>query len=85
LVGDGLWSEINGSGGSVTVAAWNGGGGSSGKRGGAWEVRGKAESGARLFIAVGKVSRQGWSTRSSYLPVNGGSAGRSKGAAGDGT
>jgi hypothetical protein len=37
LVGDGLWREIDGGGRSVIGAAWNGGGGSSGKReGGAW-------------------------------------------------
>jgi hypothetical protein len=68
------------------VAAWNGGGGSSGKRGGAWEVRGEAESGARLFIAVGKaVSRQGLEHAELVLACQWGSAGRSKGAAGDGT
>jgi hypothetical protein len=44
---DGLWREINGGGRTVGRGIADGGGGSSGARGGSdWEVRGEAESGA---------------------------------------
>jgi hypothetical protein len=51
----GLLREIDGGRRSVTGAAWDGSGGSSGERdGSAWEVRGEAASDAGLFIGAGR-------------------------------
>jgi hypothetical protein len=71
----GLWREIDGGGRSVTGAAcggrrWELGG----REGSAWEVRGEAASDAALFIGAGRRWRgREPRTRSSCLPVNGGS------------